>query len=68
MCLARCFVLAAARGEKGVDSEEYEKLRKSSVTQKEAAKALLDKIGLPNREMSLADLPACVKVIFQKTL
>ena len=68
MCLARCFVLAAARVEKGADSEEYEKLRKSWVTQREAAKALLDKIGLPDREMSLTDLPAFVKVIVESPL
>ena len=68
ICLARCFVLAAARVEQGPDSEEYEKLLRGYVAQREAAKALLDKIGFPDREMSLSDLPAVVKVIVESPL
>ena len=62
MCLSRCFVLASTRVEKGVESEEYEKMLKNCATQREAAKALLEKLGLPDREMSLADIPTLAKV------
>ena len=64
MCLARCFVLASTRVEKGVDSDEYVAMRTNRGKQREAAKALLVKLGLADREMSLADIPTFAKVNF----
>ena len=62
MCLARCLVIASTRVEKGSDSVEYKSIRDNTGTQREAARALLTKLGLVDRKMSIADIPAFAKV------
>ena len=64
MCLARCFVLASTRVEKGADSDEYVAVRTNRGKQGKAAEALLVKLGLADWKMTLADIPAFAKVNF----
>ena len=61
-CLARCFVIADELIKSGRDSEKYRKIVKNGGQQRPAAQALLRKLKLTDREMTLDDLPLFAKV------
>ncbi len=56
-CLARCFVIAEALVKHGRSSQHYRDMVKNGGMQRHAALELLTRLGLPDREMTLEDLP-----------